>query len=207
MKTQVRIFLSGALVVVPLAITVYVLVSVGLWLDGMGKAVVTYIGGEQTKLFRGAGALLLVGLIYLAGLLTHVWGFRPLWERFERLLSRVPGVKIIYESIRDLMRLFGGGAASMGRTVEYRPPGADYSVLGILTNENPVASRPPGEKRVAVYLPMAYMFGGPTVLVPPEHLRALDIPVEQALKLAATAHVGGNLAHAPAAPAKAEENQ
>jgi uncharacterized membrane protein len=206
MKTQIRILLGGALVIVPLAITVYVLWSVGSWMDDKGRAAVDYFWGEGTAkehLRRGAGALLLLAVLYLAGLLTRVWGFRPLWERFERLLARVPGVKIIYESVRDLMKLFGGGAGSMGRTVEYRPPGTDLAVLGILTNEDPAASRGGGQKRVAVYLPMAYMFGGPTVLVSPQHLRELDIPVEQALKLAATAHVGGRSPATPAA--KAEE--
>ena len=197
MKTQVRIFLSGALVVVPLAITVWVIISAGAWVDGLGRALIKRLGEDPDKLFQGAGALVLLGLIYLAGLLTLVWGFRPLWARFERLLARVPGVKVIYESVRDLMKLFGGGASSMGRAVEYRPPGSDAAFLGIVTNENPLASEG-GPKRVAVYLPLAYMLGGPTVLVSPENLRELKIPVEKALRLAATAHMGAAVADPPA---------
>ena len=193
MKTQVRIFLSGALVVVPLAITVYVIISVGAWVEGLGRELVKRVGWDPEKLFSGAGALLLLGVIYLAGLLTHVWGFRPLWAWFERLVTRLPGVKIIYESVRDLMKLFGGGGGSMGRAVEYRPPGSEASYLGIVTNEHPVAAEG-GSKRVAVYLPLAYMFGGPTVLTSPENLRELKITAEHALKLAATAHMGAHVA-------------
>ena len=197
MKTQIRIFLSGALVLVPLAITVYVIVSVGAWLDGVGKELMKRVGGDPDKLFQGAGVLLVVTIIYLVGLLTHVWGFRSIWGWFERLLGRLPGVKIIYESVRDLMKLFGGGAGSMGRAVEYRPPGADVAFLGIVTNEDPAGAKGEGQKRVAVYIPLAYMFGGPTVLTSPEHLRNLDMSVERALKLAATAHMGGPAAAAP----------
>jgi uncharacterized membrane protein len=201
MKTQIRIFLSGALIIVPLAITAYVLYAAAIWLDGLGSRAVARFWPDA-RLFPGAGALVLVAAIYIVGLLMHVLAFRKLWEYFERLLSRLPGVKIIYESIRDLMRLFGGGAGSMGRTVEYRPEGASLSMLGIVTNENPPGAAADGPKRVAVYIPLAYMFGGPTVLVSPDHLRPLDIPVEQALKLAATALVGGSPPPAPKAPEK-----
>jgi uncharacterized membrane protein len=197
MKTQVRIFLSGALIVVPLAITVYVIISVGAWVDGLGRELVKRVGWDPSKLFQGAGALLVLVVIYVTGLLTHVWGFRPMWVWFERLLARVPGVKIVYESVRDLMKLFGGGAGSMGRAVEYRPPGSEASYLGIVTNEHPVAAEG-GSQRVAVYLPLAYMFGGPTVLTSPENLRELKISVEHALKLAATAHMGAPVADSPA---------
>jgi uncharacterized membrane protein len=201
MKLQIRIFLSGALVVVPLAITVYVIISVGAWMDGLGRELVKRIGWDPNGLFSGAGAILLLGVIYIAGLLTHVWGFRPAWSWFERVVSRLPGVKIIYESVRDLMKLFGGGAGSMCRAVEYRPAGSEASYLGIVTNENPAAAEG-GPKRVAVYLPLAYMFGGPTVLTSPENLRDLKITVEHALKLAATAHMG---APVPDVPVKEEE--
>lgn len=202
MKTQIRIFLSGALIIVPLAITAYVLYAAAVWLDGLGTRLVERFW-PSVRLFPGTGALVLVGAIYIVGLLMHVLAFRRLWEYFERLLSRLPGVKIIYESIRDLMRLFGGGGHG-GRAVEYRPPGADLSVLGIVTNENPPGVAPDEPKRVAVYVPLAYMFGGPTVLASPEHLRTLDMSVEQAMKLAATALVGGPT---PAPGAKHEEKK
>ncbi len=194
MKMVIRTFLSGALIIVPLAITAYVLYSVGSWMDEKGRLAVAKIWDEDAakRLFHGAGALLLIAVIYLTGLLTRVWAFRAVWGQFERLLAKVPGVKVIYESVRDLMKLFGGGTGSMGRVVEYRPPGTDVAVLGILTNEHPSAGRQDGEpQRVAVYLPMAYMFGGATILTPPEHLKELDMTVEHALKLAATAHLGG----------------
>ncbi len=56
---------------------------------------------------------------------------------------------------------------------------------------------------MAVYLPFGYMIGGVTVYVPREHLRELDMPVEQALKLAATAHVTPPSEEAPPPPAAA----
>ena len=194
MKVVIRTFLSGLLIIVPLAITAYVLYSVGSWMDDKGRLAVAKIWGADAAkgLFSGAGALLLMGVVYITGMLTRVWAFRTAWGLFERLVASVPGVKVIYESVRDLMKLFGAGSNSMGRVVEYRPPGTDVAVLGILTNEHPAAGKQAGAPdRVAVYLPLAYMLGGPTILTSPEHLKDVDMTVEHALKLAATAHLGG----------------
>jgi uncharacterized membrane protein len=194
MKNLIRTFLSGALVVVPVAITAYVLYSMALWLDSLGLRMVTAVW-PNAQTFPGAGALLLIAVIYLTGLLTRLWIFRRVWDVIEGLLAKVPGVKVIYESVRDLMKLFGGGAASMGRVVEYRPPGTDVAVLGILTNEHPIGVAPEGQpKRVAVYLPLAYMLGGPTILTTEDNLTDVDMPVEHALKLAATAYLGSGSA-------------
>jgi uncharacterized membrane protein len=99
------------------------------------------------------------------------------------------------------MKLFGGEAGRMGRAIRYRPPGAGIDLLGILTNERPAGiADSTAERRVAVYLPYAYMFGGPTIYVSPEHVHDVPLSVDQALKMAATAHVG---ADAPPEPPKA----
>lgn len=194
MKKQIGIFLSGAVTIVPLAITAYVLVRVALWLDWMGTEVVKYFWGKDTELFPGAGAMLLIGAVYLVGLLMRVLAFRHLWDWVEGLIVKLPGVKVVYEMFRDMMKLLGDGSQSMGRVVEYRPPGSQgVGMLGILTNENPAgASNDPAAKRVAVYLPMAYMLGGPTVFASPEHLKDVNMSVEHALRMAATAHVGSH---------------
>ncbi len=190
MKRQAKIFLAGALIIVPVAITLYVLYSVAASLDGLGTRVLQGFWPEVQS-FPGAGAVLLIATVYFVGLLTHVWVFRNAFSRLERLMARLPGVKVIYESVRDLMKLFGGDSKSMGRVVEYRPPGTNLTMLGILTNENPgTVGQSDGTKRVAVYLPLAYMFGGPTVYAEPKDLVELNMPVEQALRLAATANLG-----------------
>ena len=199
MKKQMKIFLAGMLVIVPLAVTVYVIVAIGSWLDGVGSHLVKVVLHDEnaTGLPAGLGALVLLAAIYLIGLMTQVWGFGRLFGYLENIISRLPGIKVIYESIRDLMKLFGG-SGQMGRAVRYHPPGTDIDLLGILTNDKPLgmADGPDG-KKVAVYLPYAYMFGGPTIYVSPEHVHDVDLSVEQVLKIAATAHVGAEALPAP----------
>ena len=184
MKKQVRIFLAGALVVIPFAITVWAIVTVGMWVDNLVKAPLADRGIE---LFPGIGALILLASIYLIGLLTHFWAFRWALSLLEKLVTAVPGLKTIYESVRDMLKLFGGDANQMGRVVLYSPPDVDTAFLGILTNENPPGARSPDE--VAVYFPLAYMIGGPIVYVSRRNLVDVDMSVEECMKICATAHV------------------
>jgi len=196
MKRQLRILLTGLLVVVPFAITAWIILAVGAWLDNLGANVIlkplwdAFGLQEHWRLeeVHGVGAVILLVGIYLVGLLMHFWAFRGIVTFLERIFERVPGVKTIYESVRDLMKLFSAESKEkMGRVVEYRTPDSEIGVLGILTNEQPAGAGDEG--RSAVYFPMAYMIGGPVVFVKTEHLREVDMPVERALRLCATAHV------------------
>ena len=195
MKRHLRIFMSGALVVIPLAVTVWLIVWIGKALGGMGSQLLEATGllkqlhpGFQ-KFGGWIGIVIAVVVVYLIGLLANFWLFRRLFGLLDRALSHVPGVKTVYESVRDLMKLFGGGAGSMGHVVLYKPRGSPVKMLGIVTSEKP-AGRPEGDNSVLVYLPMGYMIGGPIVFASPDDIEPLDMPVETALKLAATAFVG-----------------
>ncbi len=201
LNRQIRILFAGALVLVPLAITVWVIWSLGAWLDDLGHRALKGLGTEIQP-WPGTGALILFGLIYVIGLLTHLWVFRGFFRLVERLVTHLPGAKTIYESVRDLMKLFGGQSRRMGRVVQCSVPGTDISFLGILTNENPFGvPEGKGHHKVAVYMPYSYMLGGPTVFVSPENIVEVDMSVEQCMKLCATAQIGAEPIVAPT-PAK-----
>lgn len=186
MKKQLRILLAGALTVVPFAITIWVIISAGKWVDGL---VVEPLKQWDINLYPGVGAAIMIAMLYAVGLLTHFWVFRSLVSLLEKFLARVPGARTVYESIRDLMKLFGGDAKRMGRTVLYTPVGTEMTLLAIMTNEKPAGVSGAGQDKVAIYVPYSYMFGGITIYVPRQSVREVDIPVEQALKLCATAQV------------------
>ena len=187
MKKQFGIFLAGVLVVVPFALTIYVAIAAGGWLNDIGNRIVE---NWNVKLPPGVGAVLVLAAIYLIGLLTRLWVFRGLLGGVERLVVHLPGIKTIYESTRDLMKLFGGDAKRMGRAVLYTPSGTGTTILAILTNENPRGIPPDAEgEMVALYVQCSYMLGGITIYAPRKYVREIDLPVEQALKLAATAQV------------------
>ncbi len=190
MRKQLRIFLSGLLIIIPLGVTVFIVYRIGSLIDLTGRVILRKLTLNPDYMFSGLGAIFLLVSIYLLGLLTRLWFFQTGYRKFEAILTRLPGIKTIYESVRDLMKLFGGDSGKMGRVVQYTQPGTDITMLGILTNENPVdISEVSGEKKVAVYLPYAYMIGGPTVYVSPDNVKDVCMTVEQALKIAAIANV------------------
>ena len=196
MKRHLKIFLAGALIVVPLALTTYIVWSIAgafgavgyRLIDAMGLA--EHVGQEGKWLVAVMGVAIVLAGIYAIGVLTRWAIFRYLIEAIDRLLGRLPGVKLIYESIRDLMRLFGGKASQMGRVVLYQVPNTGIALMGILTNERPVGIYREDRHKVALYVPLGYQFAGLVLYVSPEHLEDCPLTVEQALKLAATAHVG-----------------
>jgi len=203
MNRHIRTLLTGAAVVIPSVITLYVIWWIGLKLDSLGRALLES-GGRHMVPGVGAVIVLLVVVlgIYLAGLLARLVVFRSLLAWWERLLARVPGVRTVYESVRDMMNLLGGGSGGMGKAVEYRPPGADYIILGVVTNRALAGtSAEKDDHLVSVYLPFTYMIGGVTVLADRRNLKELDMSVERAMKLAATAHVESGAP--PAAAVKA----
>lgn len=193
MKRQLKIFLTGLFVVVPFAITVWIIYAVAMWLDNLGKMALEPIWNHfkitspALEDLYGVGAVLLIVTIFLVGLLMHFWLFRGVVALAERAFERLPGVKTVYESVRDLMKLFSSDSRQMGRVVEYRPTGSDVGVLGILTNEHPEGAG--DEKMVAVYFPLSYMIGGPVLFVPADRLRDVDMPVEKAMRICAMAHI------------------
>jgi len=186
MKRQLRILLAGTVVVVPFAVTVWLAIKVSYWLDNLAREPLEAWG---VPVWPGVGTLAVLFGLYFTGLLTKFWIFRGLLGLLERLVERLPGIKTIYESVRDLLKLFGGDAKHMGRVVLYTPPGVEMSMLAILTNDQPRGLESIDKGKVAIFLPYSYMFGGITVYVPPSSLREVPMPVEEALKLCATAQV------------------
>ncbi len=187
MKKQLSILLAGLFTLAPFAITV--------WILGWAGETIDSIFGDPIREFwpgmpAGAGILIAVVLIYLIGLATHFWLFRWVLSVLEGLMVRLPGVKLLYESVRDLMSLFHREGGPMGRAVACKLPDMNGEVLGILTNENPEGfNEADGPRKVAIYLPMSYMIGGITIYVPADSVREVDMTVDQALKVSTMAQV------------------
>lgn len=187
MKKQLSILLAGIFIFAPFAITVGIIWWAGSTLDG--------IFGDPIRVYwpsmpAGFGILMAVVLIYLIGLTAHFWLFRGILSAMEALMVRLPGVKLLYESVRDLMSLFHREGGPIGKAVSCKLPGMNGEVLGILTNENPEGfSQPDGPPKVAVYLPLSYMIGGITIYLSADSVKEVDMTVDQALKVSTMAQV------------------
>lgn len=183
-----RLFWKGLIVVMPITITVYVLLVVLGKAESIFGSLIKGIVGPNLYV-PGLGIVLTIILMVLVGLLVSNFITGRIIGFFINQFEKFPIIKVIYNPLRDLMSLFtGNGPDSMKKVVMVNFDKMGLQSLGLVTREE--FSDIPGDtvapNHIAVYIPMGYMIGGFTVMVPRESVKEVDIPVETAIKLALT---------------------
>jgi len=161
MRTLTRSFAQGLLVLAPVAITIWVVIFTVTTLDNWLNTRIPGLG-----IVIAAAGITLIG--YLAG---NVVGDR-LISALETGMRRVPLVRILYNSLRDLFGAFVGSKRKFDRPVAVEVNKHGLKVLGFLTNER--FDDPHLAGHVSVYLPESYNFAGNLIVVPRERVHLLD---------------------------------
>lgn len=169
MRRIVGYFAQGCLALIPVAVTIYIVYAVITATDQL-------LGIE----IPGLGLVIALVLITLVGfLVSNVIGRRVYWA-FDQVMARVPFVKLLYTSIRDLIQTFVGEKKTIGRPVAIRfAPGAENRMLGLLTRDDLSPMGLP--HHVAVYIPQAYNIGGQVLAVHRDQIEILDISASEML--------------------------
>ena len=161
MRTLTRSFAQGLLVLAPVGITIWVVYFTVTTLDGWLGTSVPGLG-----IVIAAAGITLIG--YLAG---NVVGTKIIsW--LELGLQRVPLIRILYNSLRDLFGAFVGSKRKFDKPVAVELNKHGLKVLGFLTNER--FDDPQLAGHVSVYLPESYNFAGNLIVVPKERVHPLD---------------------------------
>ncbi len=191
MKKLVTLFLQGLIAILPIALTVYLVYWLAASAEAvLGQAMRFIIGDEYYVPGLGvlAGFLITLGI----GVLLRIWLFRKVFSLGETLLQRIPGVKSLYGSIRDMVGFFDASKQKeFDKTVMVALVDETVRLMGLVTRED-FEDLPAGigdEQTVAVYLPMSYQLGGFTVMVPKAKIRPVDMKVDQAMQFVLTAAV------------------
>jgi uncharacterized membrane protein len=189
-------FLRGLGVVLPVALTAWLIV----WLIGGAEMLLrrtVFVLLPDTLYFPGLGIALACLIIYGVGVLLQFFFINRFWSWLETRLKHVPIVKTIYTSVSDLFGFFTSNIASHTSRVVGVDLGEDTRLVGFITDNSPHAFGPPGEQRIAVYVPMSYQIGGFTLLVPREKVEILDMSVEEAMRFILTAGIQRNDEYRP----------
>jgi uncharacterized membrane protein len=153
-KRFINYFLKGIVFLAPFALTIYVCVRVFTTIDG-------WLGIP----IPGVGFLVTVVLITLFGFLAQhllAWSW---FNVIERLLERLPFVRLLYSSTRDLLNAFVGEQRRFDKPVIVAPyPGGVARAIGFVTQES-LASIGLAD-HVTVYLPQSYNFAGALLIFP-----------------------------------------
>ncbi len=145
-------FLAGIFIVIPVGITIFILKFLFNFADGiLGSnldSMMVYYGRSGGHI-PGIGMITAALVIYLAGLVaTNVLGKRLL-KSGENLLTRIPLVKSIYTSSKQLTKVFKEGGSSYRRAVFVEWPRPGVRAVGFVTAE----VERNGESFVVVYIP------------------------------------------------------
>ncbi|MDR1613462.1 MAG: DUF502 domain-containing protein [Planctomycetota bacterium] len=198
MKTLSRWFMNGLITFLPLSITVYFFWWVISWMDRIAGAPVRVwlgkrVGGESDYYLYGVGIATLVIFIIFLGFCLEFYLVKVVVNWSERIVERIPGVKTVYSSLKEIIDFFkpGKNRNSGNYMVIVTFPG-DLKFLGYVTHdglEHIKGGSLGGKDEVAVVLPFCYQMGGNTIIVPRHMVRRLDMSFEEGLKLALTGMV------------------
>lgn len=167
MKQILAYFFQGLLYTVPIAATAYVVLKLVSIADSL------FVGVPIVRDIPGLGLLLVLALITIAG-----WGgsrfLSPrMVELFETALAKVPFLKLIYTSVRDLMKAFVGEKRKFDHPVMVKMDAEGLNNrLGFVTQSD---LKSLGLKEmVAVYCPFPYSVMGDLIIVPAVNVTPLD---------------------------------
>ncbi|MHA6965100.1 DUF502 domain-containing protein [Zobellella denitrificans] len=180
MQRLIRFFFQGLLILLPFVLTVYLVYLIFAMLN---ETLFSALGSLLQLVFPAleagwvsdlAGGLVTLALIILTGMFASFYLGRFFLNLFDAVLTRIPLVKMLYNSLRDLFNALLGDNKRFDKPVAVSLMGGEVMVLGFITREEMEEF---GLKdKVAVYLPQSYNFAGNVLIVDKDKVRPLDIP-------------------------------
>ncbi len=182
-----RYLIAGLLVWVPLGITIWVLHFLVSTLDQTLLVLPASLQPESLLGFRipGLGVVLFFVILLATGVVAANFFGQRLILAWEAVLGRIPFVKSIYSSVKqvsDTLLSDKGYAFRKALLVEFPREGS--WTIGFLTGtpDRTVAPHLPGE-HLSVYVPTTpNPTGGYFIMLPRDRVRELDMSVDEALK-------------------------
>jgi uncharacterized membrane protein len=165
-----QLFFQGVVVLAPIGVTIWVVVSLFNWVDNFLPNLLNFIfplqfaevNGQIPKV-TGLGFLVAITLVLLVGWLSSLFFVERLMSLFDKLLEKTPGVKIIYSSVKDFLEAFAGNKKKFDQPVLVNVDSSDVWRIGFITQNN---TEHFGLKDfVTVYVPHSYAISGITYIV------------------------------------------
>ncbi len=185
-------FLAGLIICAPVAITIWLTWSFIRWADSWVKPYIpSRIDPESYLKFAipGFGLLIAVVTITLIGFLGKNLIGRSVVDFSERVLHRMPLVRTLYKSLKQIFEsVLKDQSSSFKRVglIEFPSPGM-WAVVFIATDvRGEIAARlnEDGREMVAVFLPPTPVpTAGFLMFVPRDRIKLLDMTPEEAAKL------------------------
>ena len=194
-KRLLHYFIQGILVLAPITITIWAIMAVFNFIDGILPNLIhsimpTFMEDKDGNIRRmpGLGFLVMIVFVFLIGYLSSSFIFGKLVDGFDKLLEKTPGIKFIYSTLKDFFEAFAGEKKKFTRNVLANVDDNDVWRVGFITQND---MQEFGFKDyVAVYIPMSYSVAGNVYIIPRERVRPItNISATQTMKFAVSGGV------------------
>lgn len=186
MKRLVNYFFEGLLFMVPIVLTLYIFYILFIKIDGILKIPLPGLG-----IIPGVGFVATIFLITVAGFLVSNFLTKKLFIYIDRLLNRLPLVKLLYGSVKDLLNAFVGDKKSFNKPVLVKLSSESHAhAMGFITSES--LHNFGLDEYVAVYVPQSYNFAGQLLVFPREQVRLLEANSADLMTFIVSGGIAGN---------------
>jgi uncharacterized membrane protein len=182
-----RYFVTGLLIWVPLAITAWVLSLIVGTMDQSLRLLPSAFHPRQSLGFDlpGAGVILTLLIIFITGVLAANFIGQRLVAWWERLLTKIPVVNSIYNSVKQVSdTLFSSSGNAFRKALLVQYPREGSWTIAFLTGQpgGDVSNHLQGDY-VSVYVPTTpNPTSGFFLMMPKKDVIELDMSVDEALK-------------------------
>ena len=185
-KRLVSNFVSGLIIVVPFAFTVWLLGFLIVTLDSWARQLL----GDWSRAFFGLGLILTAVFVTGVGFMGSHFFTRRLLRSFGRMFERLPVVKMVYGAVKDMMNAFVGPERRFDRPVLVElQPGSGVRAMGFITRDSMAHLGLADD--LAVYFPQAYNFAGQVLVVRRSSVTVLEAPPAQVMTFIVSGGVSG----------------
>src|ERR1700685_3003935 len=191
LRKLLQYFLQGLIILAPIAITIFAVVSLFNWIDGMLPNLVHNLfprifGTDEfgfPKRVPGLGFVVVIFIVLLVGYISSSFIVSRLVDLFDSILEKTPGIKIIYSTLKDFFEAFAGNKRKFDKSVLVSIESTDVWRIGFITQEE--LHEFGLQDYVSVYVSQSYAFAGHLYFVRRERVRILtDISSADAMKFA-----------------------
>lgn len=182
MKWTSKYFINGLIVIVPIAITTFVIITIFSFTERL-------LGEYLPIHFPGLSLIVVLFLIFLVGWLSSHWFLKSVIGYGERMLGSIPIVKFIYNSVKQISTAVFESQELLKHAVLVPYPHSGTKSLGFVMPElsAPLADKFT-EEHVCVFVPMSLnLTSGFNIILPKRDIIPLDVTSESALQYVITA--------------------
>ena len=192
MKKLSQLFFQGLITVLPIVLTIAVFYWFGSLAESTLGQILKWLLPDHWY-WPGMGIMVGIVVVFAIGVLLNAYVFRQLVKLFDRIVNKIPLVKVIYSGVRDIAKFAslskkeGGDQLQKTALVTLMN---QTKIVGFVTNDSlpfDSSEKNQQERMIAVYLPMSYQIGGFTIVVPESSIEIIDMSVQDAMRFILTA--------------------